>query len=58
MNGGSVCLKEQLPEQIDPYLVFRIENPYPTARLWKDGDWTSSACITYWAPSPELPFDR
>jgi hypothetical protein len=38
-----ISVKERLPEQNGPYLVLRIEKPYPTARLWEDGHWMSSA---------------
>jgi hypothetical protein len=52
-----ISVKDRLPDIAGTaYLVLRIQNPIPTARLYRgDGLWHSSATVTYWQPLPAPP---
>ena len=43
------------PEDPGPYLVWCIDNPYPTTRIYDGDSWHSTAEITHWMPLPEPP---
>jgi len=50
-----ISVKDELPEKIRYYLVFRKENARITSRLWRGNRWESAATITHWMPLPEPP---
>jgi hypothetical protein len=56
LAGKWISVKDRPPESNGPYLVSRIENPYPATRLYAgNGKWQSSATVTHWQPLPDAP---
>ena len=51
-----ISIKEKLPEAMGYYIVFRMENPFPTTRLYLgEGKFQSRATVTHWMPLPDQP---
>ena len=52
-----ISVKDRLPDDnIAMTFVIRVENPIPTARLYRgNGEWQSRATVTHWMYIPKPP---